>query len=100
MYATVPTVDPGLVRNGSSTVAAEPTVAADRIEGWAVRLAKPKSRILAWLRLVTKMLAGLMSRWMIPLACAASRASAICDQPQPGQDSRFRFGQAYRPAFD
>ena len=47
-------------------------------------LARPKSRILAWPRLVTKMLAGLMSRWMMPLAWAASRASAIsmasCEQ--------------------
>ena len=39
--------------------------------------ASPKSRILACPRLVTKMLAGLMSRWMIPSACAASSASAI-----------------------
>ena len=46
----VPTVDPGLVRNGSSTVAAVPTVAADRGEGLAVRLANPKSRIFARLR--------------------------------------------------
>ena len=40
-------------------------------------LARPKSRILAWPRLVTKMLAGLMSRWTMPSACAASSASAI-----------------------
>ena len=39
--------------------------------------AKPKSRIFAWVRAVTKMFAGLMSRWMIPLECAASRPSAI-----------------------
>ena len=39
--------------------------------------ASPKSRILAWPRLVTKMLAGLMSRWTMPSACAASSASAI-----------------------
>ena len=39
--------------------------------------ANPKSRILAWPRLVTKMFAGLMSRWTIPSACAASSASAI-----------------------
>ena len=38
--------------------------------------AKPKSRILAWPRLVTKILAGLMSRWTIPSECAASSASA------------------------
>ena len=39
--------------------------------------ASPKSRILAWPRLVTKMLAGLMSRWTMPSAWAASSASAI-----------------------
>ena len=39
--------------------------------------ARPKSRILAWPRSVTKMFAGLMSRWTMPLACAASSASAI-----------------------
>ena len=42
-----------------------------------VTLASPKSRILAWPRLVTKMFAGLMSRWTMPSACAASSASAI-----------------------
>ena len=31
-----------------------------------VILARPKSRILAWPRLVTKILAGLMSRWTMP----------------------------------
>ena len=40
-------------------------------------LARPKSRILAWPRLVTKIFAGLMSRWTMPSACAASSASAI-----------------------
>src|ERR1019366_3635959 len=39
-------------------------------------LASPKSRILAWPRPVTKILAGLMSRWTMPLAWAASSASA------------------------
>ena len=34
--------------------------------------ARPKSRTFAWPRLVTKTFAGLMSRWTIPLACAAS----------------------------
>ena len=42
-----------------------------------VTFASPKSRILAWPRLVTKMLAGLMSRWTMPSAWAASSASAI-----------------------
>ena len=30
--------------------------------------ASPKSKILAWPRSVTKMLAGLMSRWTMPAA--------------------------------
>jgi hypothetical protein len=36
-----------------------------------------KMRNLGMPRSVTKMLAGLMSRWTIPLACAASSTSAI-----------------------
>jgi hypothetical protein len=39
--------------------------------------ASPKSRILACPRLVTKMFAGLMSRWTMPSVWAASSASAI-----------------------
>jgi hypothetical protein len=41
-----------------------------------ITLASPKSRIFACPRSVTKMFAGLMSRWIMPLACAASSASA------------------------
>ena len=50
-----------------------------RIAGLAAgaTFAKPKSRILAWPLLVTKMFAVFMSRWTIPSACAASKASAI-----------------------
>ena len=40
--------------------------------GCSVCLASPKSRSFAWPRSVTKMFAGLMSRWTIPLAWAAS----------------------------
>ena len=40
--------------------------------------AKPKSMIFAWFRFVMKIFAGLISRWIIPSECAASRASAIC----------------------
>ena len=80
MYASVPSATPGVVRefsggtvcasaNGSDAPAALPSSKAS--------LARPKSRIFVWLRCVTKMLAGLMSRWTIPLACAASNASAI-----------------------
>jgi hypothetical protein len=39
---------------------------ADSVQETARTLARPKSRILACPRLVTKMLAGLMSRWTIP----------------------------------
>ena len=42
-----------------------------------VTFAKPKSSSFACPRPVTKMFAGLISRWMIPAACAASSASAI-----------------------
>ena len=42
-----------------------------------ITFAKPKSRILAWPRLVRKMFAGFMSRWTIPSAWAVSSASAI-----------------------
>src|SRR5664280_792640 len=45
--------------------------------GFSAALARPKSRILAWPRLVTKMFAGLMSRWTMPSACAASSPSAM-----------------------
>ena len=41
-------------------------------------MARPKSRIFACPRSVMKMFAGLISRWTIPAAWAASRASASC----------------------
>ena len=72
IYATVPTVEPGLVKCASVRVASFSPLALD-----VVTLARPKSRILAWPRLVTKMLAGLMSRCTMPSAWAASSASAI-----------------------
>ncbi len=53
----------------SRTVSVRPAI--------GVSLASPKSRILAWPRLVMKMLAGLMSRCTMPSAWAASSASAI-----------------------
>ncbi len=43
----------------------------------STNLATPKSRILASPRFVIKMLAGLMSRWMMPFRWAASSPSAI-----------------------
>ena len=42
-----------------------------------VSFARPKSRIFAWPRSTRKILAGLMSRWTMPLACAASSPLAI-----------------------
>ena len=56
-------------------VFAAATSLAEPVEG--ITFARPKSRIFACPRAVTKIFAGLMSRWTIPLACAASRASAI-----------------------
>src|ERR1700691_1015245 len=47
------------------------------LSGFSVTFARPKSRIFACPRFVTKMFAGLMSRWTMPFACAASSASAI-----------------------
>ena len=70
---------PGLVRCCSSMVPvivlADATWLDEVADG--ATLASPKSRILAWPRLVTKMFAGLMSRWTMPSEWAASRASAI-----------------------
>ncbi len=64
---------PGLVSSSAGVVAV----------GWSAAsavdertLASPKSRILACPRLVTKTFAGLMSRWMMPLAWVVSSASA------------------------
>ena len=82
IYATVPTAVPGLVRSasliiGESCVDAEmfaPRVSSDDLR---ICLARPKSKILACPRVVTNKFAGLMSRWTMPLECAASSASAI-----------------------
>ena len=54
-------------------------VIAEGFVAWpaGINFARPKSRILTWPRSVTKMFAGLMSRWMIPLLWAAQSASAI-----------------------
>ena len=61
--ATVPTVDPGLVKKFVSTVAAVPSVVPLSTDcACNTCFARPKSRILAWLRFVIKILAGLMSR--------------------------------------
>ena len=71
----VPTALPGLV-NSSLTLAVG--IAESLTPSAAeVSFAKPKSRIFARPRFVTKIFAGLMSRWTMPFSCAASRASAI-----------------------
>src|SRR5271156_129092 len=78
----VPSVEPGLVRCCSSTAvmvfAARALADATALEEPAMGsiFASPKSRILACPRWVTKIFAGLMSRWTIPLECAASNPSA------------------------
>ncbi len=70
IYATVPSVAPGLVRCCTSAVSVCVSAAAFWLAELAdgATLASPKSRILACPRLVTKMFAGLMSRWTMPLA--------------------------------
>ncbi len=60
----VPSVEPGLVRCCASIVAVIVFADAAWLEELAVgaTFASPKSRIFAWARSVTKILAGLMSR--------------------------------------
>ena len=77
----MPTVLPGLVSCASGTfvVAADTAASVCGTDfGPAVSFAKPKSRIFACPRLVTKMFAGLISRCTMPFAWAASRASGTC----------------------
>jgi hypothetical protein len=63
MYAMVPSVEPGLVRCCSSITAVIVFAEVTWLEELAgATFANPKSRILACPRLVTNMLAGLMSR--------------------------------------
>ncbi len=65
---------PGLVRFFSASMVAALSLA---VTGLTESLARPKSKILAWPRVVTKMFAGLISRWMMPLEWATSSPSAI-----------------------
>ena len=73
IYDTVPSVLPGSVNSAArervTSSAASAAAAPD------VAFASPKSRIFGWPRVVRKMFAGLMSRWTMPLLCAASSAS-------------------------
>ena len=76
MYDTVPIVVPALVSSfgctavGASECSAPPAGRARSI------FARPKSRIFAWPRAFTKMLAGLRSRCTMPFEWADSSASA------------------------
>ena len=65
---------PGLVRFSSASMVGALSLA---LAGLKESLASPKSRIFACPRVVTKMFAGLISRWMIPLEWAPSSPSAI-----------------------
>ena len=88
MYATVPST--------TGPVPARVAVTAPRSSpsGSAASFAMPKSSSFAAPRVVMKMFSGLMSRWTIPFACAASSASASSiavstsrrhGRPRPGQ---------------
>src|ERR1019366_2452044 len=76
IYVTVPSVVPLLVKSVLTEVVGALALPASVFEP-AFILANPKSRTLVCPRLVTKILAGLMSRWTMPSAWAASSASAI-----------------------
>jgi hypothetical protein len=64
----VPSVEPGLVRSFSAEVAAVSSIEMDFEEAGVTVFARPKSRILACSRRVTKRFAGLMSRCTIPFS--------------------------------
>ncbi len=66
---TIPTAVPASVVNWPSAVNGSPRAV----------FAIPKSSTLTWPRGVNIRLAGLMSRCVMPLACAASSASATCE---------------------
>src|ERR1700746_3148583 len=72
----VPSVEPGLVRFSSDSM-----VGAFRatLSGWSETFASPKSRIFACPLFVTKMFAGLMSRWMISLRVCGIESIADLD---------------------
>ena len=60
-------------------------------------LAKPKSSILACPRLVVKMFAGLMSRWMMPCSCGFQAAGYLDRNVQSGRicQSGRSFGEMF-----
>jgi hypothetical protein len=67
MYSTVPAMLPGIVRGSVGAIV------TDRAS--LVSFARPKSSTFACPRVVQNRLAGLTSRWTMPLAWAASNAS-------------------------
>ena len=66
----------------SSTVVGESGLSTPPLSGNPI-FARPKSRIFASPRSVTKMFAGLRSRWTMPGRCATSSASAISRPETP-----------------
>src|SRR5437016_4412047 len=76
MYAIVPTVLPGLVSNSSNVAVG----IAERLipSATVVSFARPNSRIFARPRFVTKMFAGLMSRWTSQSAAAGNLGVEPC----------------------
>ena len=74
----MPKATPGLVRcSGSIDAVALAAAAAPSVALLGASFARPKSRILACPRWLTKMFAGLVSRWTMPSVCAASSASVV-----------------------
>ena len=64
MYATVPIARPGVVKNSDVKAVASAVLPANSAScfGCTTCLARPKSRILPWLRSVIKIFTGLISR--------------------------------------
>jgi hypothetical protein len=76
----VPSAVPGLVRFCSSvTVDSAVAPASPKLLTTGITFASPKSKSLACPRLVMKILAGFMSRWMMPAPWEASRAVGDVD---------------------
>jgi hypothetical protein len=73
MYDAVPRISPIAVIAGEVRVAAESPAS----DASAVPFARPKSSTFTTSSSVILILAGLRSRWTMPLSCAAASASAI-----------------------
>ena len=69
IYTAVPGITPTAVSELSAA-------ASSSVPRWCTSLASPKSSTFTCPLGVRKMLAGLISRWTIPLACDAASASA------------------------